>query len=127
MNVPETGRTGSWTEVGPGCFARRYPSFDVTVGVVVGAEGLLVVDTRGGPREADELRADLARLSDLPVRWVVDTHWHFDHTFGNGRFVDATIYGHETVPGVLAERGEEVRAPSPSAPRSGRRTWPSSW
>jgi glyoxylase-like metal-dependent hydrolase (beta-lactamase superfamily II) len=110
VNVPEAGRTGSWTEVGPGCFARRYPSFDVTVGVVAGAEGLLVVDTRGGPREADELRADLARLSGLPVRWVVGTHWHFDHTFGNQRFADAAIYGHETVPGVLAERGEEVRA-----------------
>ncbi|WP_237742643.1 MBL fold metallo-hydrolase [Actinopolymorpha alba] len=106
MNTRATG----WTEVGPGCFARRYPSFDVTVGVVVGADGLLVVDTRGSLGEADELRADLVALSSAPVRWVVDTHWHFDHCFGNARFTEAAIYGHETVPEMLATEAEAVRA-----------------
>lgn len=103
-------QTTGWSEIGPGCFARRYASFDVTVGVVVGADGLLVVDTRGSLREADELLADLAALSKAPVRWVVDTHWHFDHSFGNARFDQATVYGHETVPAMLAEHGDQVRA-----------------
>lgn len=100
----------SWTEVGVGCFARRYASFDVTIGAVVGADGLLVVDTRAGPFEADELLADLRELSPLPVRWVVNTHWHFDHSFGNARFEPAEVYGHETVPAMLASHAEIERA-----------------
>lgn len=99
-----------WSEVGPGCFARRYSSYDVTIGVVVGADGLLVVDTRASLGEADELLSDLRQLSQAPVRWVVDTHWHFDHTFGNARFCEAAIYGHETVPPMLTEHGDRVRA-----------------
>lgn len=106
MSVESSG----WSEIGRGCFLRRYPSFDVSVGVVVGSAGLLVIDTRASLREADELLADLRRLSDAPVRWVVDTHWHFDHCFGNGRFTDAVVYGHETVPATLAARADEVRA-----------------
>ncbi|MEQ7005480.1 MBL fold metallo-hydrolase [Actinopolymorpha sp. B17G11] len=102
--------THGWTEVGPGCFARRYPSYDLTIGAVVGADGILLVDTRASLGEADELRADLRRLSRAPVRWVVDTHWHFDHCFGNARFADAVIYGHESVPAMLEARADGVRA-----------------
>lgn len=100
----------SWTEVGDRCFARRYSPHDVTVGVVVADDGLLVIDTRSGPGEAAELRADLAELAARPVRWVVNTHWHFDHCFGNGEFAAAAIYGHERVPETLAERADAVRA-----------------
>lgn len=99
-----------WTEVGDRCFARRYDPYDVTVGVVVGDDGLLVVDTRSGPAEAHALRADLDRRFGRPVRWVVNTHWHFDHCFGNGVFDSAAIYGHESVPATLAARAETVRA-----------------
>ena len=99
-----------WDEVGAGCFARRYPSFDVTVGVVVGAEQLLVVDTRASLREAAELVTDLRLLSSAPVRWVVNTHWHFDHCFGNARFAEAVRYGHETVPPMLAAHANAARA-----------------
>lgn len=106
----------SWTEVGNRCYARRYESFDVTVGVVAGADGLLVIDTRGSLREASELVADLRSLSSAPVRWVVNTHWHFDHTFGNAAFSDATIYGHESVPPMLA--AEETRTRTSLAERS---------
>lgn len=95
-----------WTEVAAGVFRRRYEPLDVSVCVVRGGNGLLVVDTRSSHREAEEVRADLRELGDLPVRWVVNTHAHYDHTFGNARFgpgseVDAPIYGHERVPAHL--------------------------
>jgi glyoxylase-like metal-dependent hydrolase (beta-lactamase superfamily II) len=97
-----------WAEVAPGVFQRRYQPLDVSVGVVRGTDGLLVVDTRSSHREADEIRADLRELGPLPVRWVVNTHAHHDHTFGNARFgpasdLDAPIYGHERVPAHLDE------------------------
>jgi glyoxylase-like metal-dependent hydrolase (beta-lactamase superfamily II) len=96
----------AWEEVAAGVFRRRYMPHDVSVCVVRGAGGLLVCDTRSSHRQADEIRADLRELDTLPVRWVVNTHAHFDHTFGNARFgpasdIGAPIYGHERVPAHL--------------------------
>ena len=96
----------AWEEVADGVFRRRYQPHDVSVCVIRGAGGLLVCDTRSSHRQADEIRADLRELGTLPVRWVVNTHAHFDHTFGNARFgpgsdLGAPIYGQERVPAHL--------------------------
>ena len=96
----------TWEEVAAGVFRRRYQPYDVSVCAVRGAGGLLVCDTRASHRQAGEIRADLAELGALPVRWVVNTHAHFDHSFGNARFgpgsdLGAPIYGHERVPAHL--------------------------
>jgi len=98
----------AWNEVAAGVFQRRYDPLDVSVCVVRGSDGLAVVDTRSSPRQADEIRADLRELGRLPVRWVVNTHAHFDHCFGNQRFgpgsdLDAPIYGHVRMPAHLDE------------------------
>jgi len=90
----------AWEEVAADVFRRRYQPHDVSVCVVRGAGGLLVCDTRSSHRQADEIRADLKELGALPVRWVVNTHAHFDHSFGNARFgpdsdLGAPIYAHE--------------------------------
>jgi glyoxylase-like metal-dependent hydrolase (beta-lactamase superfamily II) len=92
--------------VAAGIFRRRYQPHDVSVCVVRGADGLLVCDTRSSHRQADEIRADLTELGRQPVRWVVNTHAHFDHSFGNARFgpgsdLGAPIYAHERVPAHL--------------------------
>jgi glyoxylase-like metal-dependent hydrolase (beta-lactamase superfamily II) len=92
--------------VAAGIFRRRYQPHDVSVCVVRGADGLLLCDTRSSHRQADEVRADLKELGRQPVRWVVNTHAHFDHTFGNARFgpgsdLGAPIYAHERVPAHL--------------------------
>lgn len=99
-----------WSEVADGVFQARYDPLDVSVCVVRGADGLLLVDTRSSHREADEIRADLRAFGAARVRWVVNTHAHFDHCFGNHRFgpgsdVDAPIYGHERMPAHLVEYG----------------------
>jgi glyoxylase-like metal-dependent hydrolase (beta-lactamase superfamily II) len=89
-----------WAEVADGVFQRRYDPLDISVCVVRAAGGLLVVDTRSSPQQADEVRADLAELGG-PVTAVVNTHAHFDHTFGNQSFPGIPIYGHELVPAHL--------------------------
>ncbi len=97
-------------QIGEGVFRRRYRSLDLNVGVVIGDDAVLIVDTRASHVEADELRSELKQLTRLPVRWVVNTHWHWDHTFGNSRFPGAQIIGHENCRLVLSEHAEDVTA-----------------
>lgn len=88
-----------WTEIADGVFHRRYEPLDISICLVRGADGLLLVDTRCNPREADEIVADAALIGDQPIRWVVNTHAHYDHTFGNQRFArNSSIYGHHLIP-----------------------------
>ncbi|KNC15082.1 Zn-dependent hydrolase [Arthrobacter sp. RIT-PI-e] len=63
----------------------RTSSFGVNVGLVVGDERALVVDTGAGPLEAAELYGNVRAVTDLPLV-VVNTHAHGDHFFGNGYF-----------------------------------------
>ena len=100
---------GVWQEVGDGVFVRRYPFFDSNVGAVIGDDGVLVVDTRTSHRQADEIRAELRELTALPVVRVVNTHVHSDHTFGNARFPDAELWGHERCASGMRATGEGAR------------------
>ncbi len=97
-------------EVGPGVFRRRYAAFDQGICVVVGDGEVLVADTRSTADQARELLEDLRWLTPLPVRVVVNTHVHFDHTFGNAQFAKAAIWGHTRCAGELLRNGEARRA-----------------
>ncbi|MFD7157811.1 MBL fold metallo-hydrolase [Kribbella sp. NPDC059898] len=85
----------SWTELGDRTWVRRYDEWDLNVGLVAGADGALVIDTRATTAEAEQLRDHIRELTDLPVKWVVNTHAHFDHVNGNGVFEGAEVFLHE--------------------------------
>ncbi|MDQ2940921.1 MAG: MBL fold metallo-hydrolase [Chloroflexota bacterium] len=105
-----TGRGAvPWQEIGDRVFVRRYALFDQTIGIVMGAEGVVVVDTRTSHRRADELIGDLRALTRLPIAFVVNTHMHYDHTFGNARFRPAPIWGHVRCASGMREGGEATR------------------
>jgi glyoxylase-like metal-dependent hydrolase (beta-lactamase superfamily II) len=92
----------AWLTVASGVHQRRYDPFDISIVAIEGDDGLLVVDTRVEPGEGEALLADLQARFAQPVRWVVNTHAHFDHTFGNQVFgpgtpTDAAIYGHANI------------------------------
>ncbi len=103
--------SADWTEAGDRCWVRRYDEWDVNVGVVAGSDALLVIDTRGTLRQGAELLDEVRRLSPAPVRFVVNTHLHFDHTFGNKAFADAgsVIHAHENAVAGMLERGEWIK------------------
>ena len=95
-------------EVAGGVFcavASGVPYYVANSVVVVGPDGVLVVDSGAGPNEARVLLASIRTIADQPVRWVVDTHFHFDHVFGNEAFPDASIIGHEATRELLRRGG----------------------
>lgn len=99
----------TWQELGEGVYRRLYRSLRLNIGAVVGEDGVLVVDTRASHRQARRLIADVARLTPREIRWVVNTHWHWDHTFGNAMF-EGEIWGHERCRERLLVEGEAARA-----------------
>ena len=101
--------TGPWSEVADRVWIRRYASLDQTIGVIGGASGLVVIDTRATHRLADELRDELRHLPGQ-LAAVVNTHGHWDHAFGNARFSPAPIWGHVRCRAMVLERGELMRA-----------------
>ena len=95
---------GRWIEVAEGVFARRYEELDLTVGLVVGAERCLVVDTRGDLVQGEELAAAIRGVTPLP--WsVAYTHAHFDHSFGTERFLPCEVWATEGCAAELNEFG----------------------
>lgn len=94
-----------WQELGDGIFRRRYEFLDQNIGLVVGAEAVLLIDTRSHPGHAAELRSDLRLVTPLPVGWVFNTHYHWDHAFGNQVFEKSVIWGHVNCRRELSERG----------------------
>lgn len=71
-------------------------------------DGLLVVDTQQSPGAAAALIAEIRRRWKVPVRFVVNTHWHGDHVLGNGAYreayPDVEIIGHVTHPEDITVR-----------------------
>jgi cyclase len=81
-------------EVADGVFARLHEGL-TNAGIIVGDEGVLVIDSLRVPSFARDLIEDVKRLTPKPIRYVVDTHSHWDHAWGNEEFPDALIIGHE--------------------------------
>lgn len=98
-----------WDEVGDRIFRRRYASLDLNIGLILGDDECLVVDSRATYAQADELLEHISSVTSAPVRWVVNTHHHWDHTFGNARFPTSDVVGHEACATRLIERGSAMK------------------
>lgn len=83
-----------WQEVGDRVFTRRYRFMHQQIGAILTDDGPVIIDTRSTVGHAREVLADLRTLSRQPVAAVIDTHHHFDHSFGNHEFRPAPIWGH---------------------------------
>ncbi len=86
-------------------------------GFVVGSNGVLVVDTFVSTAAARDLLAEIRKITNLPIRFVVNTHYHLDHTGGNAVFAEAgaTILAQRNLRGWLRTENLKFFGPSPKA------------
>lgn len=85
------------------------PHLDVTIGLVVGSDGVLLVDTASTLREGEELRGQVEALTGRTVTHIALTHGHFDHVFGTAAFPGAEVFGERSLGGYLHREREVLR------------------
>lgn len=84
-NEPHTGQPAAVKQVASDLYF--FYDYDGSNSVfLVTDAGVLVIDTREHPRAAQDLIERIRKVTDKPIKWVINSHFHGDHTFGNAAF-----------------------------------------
>ena len=122
LRVIPVGAAGDFVvEVAPGVFVHRGQHAVFTPknqgdisnpGFVIGADSVAVIDTGGSPVVGRALKAAVTQITDKPIRYVINTHMHPDHVFGNVAFDgEGVIFaGHHKLERGLTARAERYLA-----------------
>lgn len=86
-----------FTEVAPRVYRATAEPDGVTIGLIVGEDGALVVDCGSTPSQGQAIRAAARAVAGIPVTHAVVTHWHRDHFFGLAAFADLVTIGHASL------------------------------
>jgi quinoprotein relay system zinc metallohydrolase 2 len=104
-------------EVAEGVFVHQGKHFDVdesyqgdiaNIGFIVGKDSVAVIDSGGSPSIGRALKASIREKTSLPIKYVINTHVHLDHIYGNAAFTEKDIefIGHSELPKAMALRKE---------------------
>lgn len=104
-------------DIGDGIYVHHGEHLDIDSGyqgdicnlsVVVGSKGVAVIDSSGSLKVGQQLRAAIAEVTKLPILFVINTHVHPDHIFGNAAFVadNPAFVGHEKLGNAMQLRAE---------------------
>ncbi|MDO9308603.1 MAG: MBL fold metallo-hydrolase [Deltaproteobacteria bacterium] len=85
-------------------------SFAANAGIVIGSDAVLVVDTLISAKEGERFLADIRKVTNKPIKYVVNTHTHLDHAFGNCVFakIGATVISHSADRALLEKVGAGI-------------------
>lgn len=85
-------------------------SFGANAGIIIGKGGIVVIDTLISAKEAQRFISDIRKISDKPIKYVVNTHVHLDHTFGNSEFdkIGSVIISHDATKNAMKGYGDFV-------------------
>jgi cyclase len=85
-------------------------SFGANAGIIIGRDGIVVVDTMISAKEAKRFIRDIRTISRKPIRYVVNTHYHLDHVFGNSEFakLGAVVIAQENVKKAMENSAKET-------------------
>jgi glyoxylase-like metal-dependent hydrolase (beta-lactamase superfamily II) len=112
-----------FVEIADRVYLLRYPVLDVNVTLIVGDGGAVLIDTLSTPKQAAELHTAARRVTSMP--WaIVNTHHHFDHTFGNATLAGSPpcpVWAHEAAATALADPDAARRAAVAAASAHDRR------
>ena len=109
------------SEIAPGVFVHQgvheefgdgYHGDIANIGFVIGVEAIAVIDSGGSFRIGSALRESIRVRSSLPIRYVINTHVHADHIFGNAAFEQdrPEFIGHARLAPALRSRGAQYEA-----------------
>lgn len=99
-------------QVADGVYAAiAKPSYKINsnAAVIVLDDGVLVVDTHSKPSAARGLIEQIKKVTNKPVKWVVDTHFHWDHFQGNAAYPNAWPAGLEIISSEVTRQSIEQR------------------
>jgi len=86
-------------------------NFISNAGVVIGSEGVIVIDALGSPTLGKQLIAEIQKLTDKPIKFVIVTHYHADHIYGLQSFIDigATVIAQVSAKEYLGSDTAQLR------------------
>jgi quinoprotein relay system zinc metallohydrolase 2 len=102
---------GVYVHIGThGDFDKDYHGDMANIGFIVGASSVAIVDSGGSYKVGAALRESVRAVTNLPIRYVINTHIHPDHIFGNAAFIQdkPEFIGHHNLPGTLSLNHESL-------------------
>jgi cyclase len=109
-------------EVAPGVYAAidRNAEAGANAGFVIGDDGVVIVDSFQYPKAAERLLAEIRRLTALPIRYVINTHYHIDHVAGDAVFqaAGALVVAQRNVAGWIRSENLKFFGPDQAEERA---------